>query len=88
MSPRGGEGGPAGAQELGYFCNSNRAHLQPAAEEVKLWARGWNVGGQEAGGAAVSPLLAAWRAPAVPFGEGGATHSKVHGWGGPGPGGG
>lgn len=85
MSLRGG-GGPAGAQELGCFCN--RARLQPAAEEVKLWARGWNVEGQEAGGAAVSPLLAAWRALAVPFGEGGAPHSKVHGWGGPGPGGG
>lgn len=68
MSPRGEEGGPAGAQELGYFCNG--VNLQPAAEEVKLWAWGWNVGGQEAGEAAVSPLLEAWRALAVPFGEG------------------
>lgn len=74
-----GEGGPAGAQELGYFCNTE--HIRSQLAEVKLWAQGWNARGQVLGGAVVLPLLEAWRAPAMPFGEGGATHSKMHGVG-------
>lgn len=36
-------------------------------------------GGGGVGGAAISPLLASWRAPIMPFGEGRGAHSKVHG---------
>lgn len=74
-----GEGGPTGAQELSYFCNTE--YVCSSRREGQTLGAGLECRGQAAGGAAVSPLLAAWRAPALPFGEGGATHSEAHGVG-------
>lgn len=87
VSLGGGKGGCAQAQELSYFCNTehicsqpqrrsnsgHRAGMQGARQRQRQWWWWW--------GAAISPLLADWRAPVMPFREGGATHSKVHGVG-------
>ena len=79
VSLGGGEGGPAGTQELSYFWNTE--HICSSRREGQTLGAGLECRGQAAGGAAVLPLLAAWRAPALPCGEGGATHSKVCGVG-------